>query len=147
MQNVNIVSFIGLGFGHRDLILGYAKEWTTGEAGKTMPDLRSVTYLVGVNTIGSGLIKGAKAAFMNRHIQATTRVIVGVPFLNSNEFAGLFHRGTLPKDLGGDASTGEDGHCCLGVPQPCLADEGGEEVITPSTGLPADDEQQQWPLI
>ena len=55
---------------------------------------------------------------------ASRRVILsGDPFGASAEFAARFERSALPSDIGGELTTGTDGHCCLWVDQPALCDE------------------------
>ena len=41
----------------------------------------------------------------------------------SNHASARFERSALPSDIGGELTTGTDGHCCLGVEQPALCDE------------------------
>ena len=61
---------------------------------------------------------------LSANMRAKTFLIAGSdPFSVSADFAARFERSALPSDIGGELTTGTDGHCCLGVEQPALCDE------------------------
>ena len=124
VRYVNVLDFIGMGFGHRK-IMGYAKEFNAGNAGLAVPQgLCAASYLVGVNTIAAGLFNTVKMAFLNEDQKRKTHVISGDPFRHSRDFAERFDRATMPVDVGGELSAGDDGHCCVGVAHTALTDAG-----------------------
>ena len=65
-----------------------------------------------------------RMGLISANMQATTILINGPdPFATSAKFAACFERSALPSVIGGELTTGTDGHCCLGVEQPALCDE------------------------
>ena len=118
----NVIDWNGAGLGHRKLI-SYTKEFSAGDAPKTVPNLLACAFLVGVNTIAAGLINTAKAAFLNEDLKRRTEVISGDPFQHSHDFAERFDRAIMPVDVGGELSAGDDGHCCVGVAHTALTDK------------------------
>ena len=83
---VNVIDNKGVGIGHRK-ILSYAKEFSAGDAALTIPTSPSAIFLVGVNSIATGIINTAKAAFFSESQKRKTQVISGDPFRHSNDFA------------------------------------------------------------
>ena len=119
---VNAIDCNGAGLGHRK-ILGYAKAFAAGV--NVVPIWASATHLVGVNTFAAGLFNTTKSTFLNEAQRRTTKVISGDPFRHSRDFAERFDRAIMPVDVGGELSTGDDGHCCVGVAHTELTDEEG----------------------
>ena len=101
----------------------YSKAFARGDAGSSVPIWVSTAYLVGVNMIAAGIINTAKTAFFDETHKRKTQIIRGNPFQHSRDFAERFHRAAMPVAVGGDLSTGDDGHCCVGGAHTALTDE------------------------
>ena len=96
----------------------------TGDAQNTVPKaLSAATYLVGASTIAAGIINTGKLAFLNEVQKHKTQIISGDSFRHSNDFAERFDHSAMPAGVGGELSTGSDGHCCIGVDHTALADK------------------------
>ena len=121
---VNVIDWNGAGLGMRK-ILSYSKEFARGDSGSAVPIWVTTAYLVGVNMIAAGLINTTKSAFWDEIQKRKTQVISGDPFRHSRDFAERFDRATMPVDVGGELSAGNDGHCCVGVAHTVLTDEEG----------------------
>ena len=78
--------------------------------------------MLNVNSFASSLYK-VGTVFQSKSERNSTILLSGDPFAASADFAARFERSALPSDIGGDLTTGADGHCCLGAEQPALCDE------------------------
>ena len=124
VRYVNVIDCKGQGLAHRK-ILSYFKEFAAGDAVNSVPDQLACAFLVGVGTIAAGFINTAKAAFWSEYQKRMSKVISGDPFRHSRDFAERFDRATMPVEVGGELSTGDDGHCCIGVAHTVFTDEEG----------------------
>ena len=80
-------------------------------------------YILNVSTVASSFYNISMKLFQSDRSRRRTTLLSGDPFAASADFAARFERSALPSDIGGELTTGTDGHCCLGVEQPALCDE------------------------
>ena len=104
-------------------MLPYMKEFISGEANHSNSVAVAAVYILNVNAIASSLYNTTATVFQNESQRSKTILLSGDPFVASTDFAARFERSALPADIGGELTTGTDGHCCLGVEQPALCDE------------------------
>ena len=82
-----------------------------------------------IMSFASGTVAGiftlaCRMGFIAHHYQASVFLITGPdPFSASPDFATRYNKSDMPSDIGGELTTGTDGHCCLGVEQHVLCDE------------------------
>ena len=98
------------------------KEFISGQAAHTNCAFAAASYALNVSSIATTLINTITKVFQNESQRSNTTLISGDPFASA-DFAARFERSALPSDIGGELTTGTDGHCCLGVEQPALCDE------------------------
>merc|ERR1712096_406549 len=99
-------------------------EYITG-SGKQRASMafEAATYVLNVNSVASSLYNVSAKVFVREIQRKKTTFFSSDPFAASADFAARFERSAVPSDIGGELTTGTDGHCCLGVEQPALCDE------------------------
>jgi len=114
----------GLSIAHHKL-LPYIKEMTSLSSPDKDTSSASITaiYILNINSVVSSLYNTIVKVLQSESQRSVTTLLSGDPFAASADFAARFERSALPSDIGGELTTGADGHCCLGVEQPALCDE------------------------
>ena len=124
MRFTFVIDLEGADIGHRKCI-PYIKEFVAGDFTRVVPTKCSGTYLVRSSNVFASLFAlFGRMGLVSAKQQAKAFLIAGPdPFTASAEFAVCYERSALPSDIGGEVTTGTDGHCCLGVKQPTLCDK------------------------
>ena len=119
-----VIDLKGVDIGHRKCI-PYIKEFVGGDFKRVVPNGCSTTHFVRSGKVSANLYALlCRMGVITARQLATTFLIAGPdPFAASAKFAARYDRSALPSDIGGELTTGTDGHCCLGIEQPTLCDE------------------------